>query len=78
MFADEGEDAGGAVFSVPSNAAPYNRVIIPCEQIVTKSTIGEGEFGVVKSGVWTNEQGHKVRFTTEHRSKFNDSKAFET
>ena len=34
--------------------------IIPKQQIKTHTVIGEGEFGVVHKGIWTNEFGHPV------------------
>ena len=35
--------------------------IIPADAIVVNKELGTGEFGVVQQGVWTNEEGHRVR-----------------
>jgi hypothetical protein len=35
--------------------------IIPAEAIVVNKELGTGEFGVVQQGIWTNEDGDRVR-----------------
>ena len=37
--------------------------IIPAEAIVINKELGTGEFGVVQQGIWTNEEGDRVRET---------------
>ena len=38
-----------------------NKHIIPADAIVINKELGVGEFGVVQQGVWTNEEGDRVR-----------------
>lgn len=40
---------------------PTGKQIISSDVIEVNKTLGEGEFGVVQQGVWTTEEGEKVR-----------------
>ena len=44
----------------PSVRVP-SKHIIPADAIVINKELGVGEFGVVQQGVWTNEEGERVR-----------------
>ena len=43
---------------------PTGKQIISSDVIEVNKTLGEGEFGVVQQGVWTTEEGEKVRSRT--------------
>lgn len=43
---------------------PTGKQIISSDSIEVVKTLGEGEFGVVQQGVWTTEDGEKVRELT--------------
>ena len=46
----------------PTSPTPVvGRRIIPPDQIAVQEEIGEGEFGVVKRAVYTNDIGQKVQ-----------------
>lgn len=51
---------GGGVGGGGSSRVP-NKHIIPADAIVINKELGVGEFGVVQQGVWTNEEGERVR-----------------
>ena len=50
----------GSVPEINSQSFSSCAYIIPRQQIKTHTVIGEGEFGVVHKGIWTNEFGHSV------------------
>ena len=45
-----------------SGAAGGGNYVIPFESISIDFKLGNGEFGVVQQGVWTNPEGERVSF----------------
>ena len=52
----------------PASPVPVvGRRIIPREQIDVQSDIGQGEFGVVRHAIYTNDVGQKVSLCNDRR-----------
>ena len=58
---------GGSAPSSPTAVSPTHastsKHIIPTDAIMVTKTLGTGEFGTVEQGVWTNDDGERVRAT---------------
>lgn len=55
LLPDEGSKERSYQLKVPS------KHIIPAEAIIVNKELGVGEFGIVQQGVWTNEEGDRVK-----------------
>ncbi|KAF6039974.1 hypothetical protein EB796_001718 [Bugula neritina] len=54
----------------PQSPVPVvGRRIIPMEQIVVQNDIGEGEFGIVRHGLYTNDIGQKIEVAVKSLSQ---------
>lgn len=55
LLPDDGHKERSYHLKVPS------KHIIPAEAIIVNKELGVGEFGIVQQGVWTNEDGDRVK-----------------
>ncbi|XP_064641830.1 activated Cdc42 kinase-like isoform X2 [Lineus longissimus] len=64
-------DGKAAIKSSPDHrpAVKSSKHIIPLDSITILKNLGEGEFGVVQQGIWTNEDGERIQVAIKRLNK---------